>query len=104
MNFLLTYFGVYSLDTVLLPGFLAAVACAVAGIIADHVMRERGFGQIGNGILIMMGLVVGLMIAHNELGPMRPSESERVMVIATASSTAVLLICGVLKRLIMGPV
>jgi hypothetical protein len=104
MSFILMYFGVYTWDALLLPGFFAALACAVAGVIADHVMRERGFGQIGNGILVMMGLVVGLMIAHNELGPMRPAESERVMVIATASSTAVLLICGVLKRLIMGPV
>ncbi len=95
------FFEFYSRDALLTLAFIAAVGAIVAGSIADRVMRERGFGAIGNGVLILMGVGVGLVISHSELGPLRSSQFDRVVVMAAASSTIVLLLCGALKSFML---
>lgn len=101
MNALLDFFN--SLGQEALAGFLtiAALGSVVLGLVADRVMHERGFGPIGNGLLIFMGVCVGLSMAFAEVGPRRSAEPDRIVVLATAASTAVLLICGTLKSWIL---
>ena len=97
MNALREFFDGYSGDALALLGFFAALGAIVAGLIADRVMRERGFGIIGNGVLILMGVVVGLVISHSHFGVIRGAEPNRILIMAAASSTIVLVLCGTLK-------
>ena len=101
MQALQDFLDSYSRDALFTLGFFAAVGAVVAGSVADKVMRDRGFGAIGNGVLILMGVAVGLVISHSELGPLRASQSDRVVVMAAASSTVVLLLCGTLKSFLL---
>ena len=39
------------------------------GLIAHAVMRDRGFGVIGNGALIMVGAAAGVYVGGLFLGP-----------------------------------
>jgi len=101
MSALRDFYTFYSRDALLTIGFFATVGAVVAGFLADRVMRERGFGPIGNGILILMGVGVGLIISRMELGPLRSSESDRVVIMAAAASTTVLLLCGAVKSILL---
>jgi hypothetical protein len=101
MSALMNFFDYYSRDALLTLGFFAATGAVMVGSIADRVMRKRGFGAVGNGILILMGIGVGIAISHTQLGPLRSSQFNHVVVMATTSSTIVLLLCGTLKSMLL---
>ena len=101
MRALADFFDYYSEDALLGIGLIAAIGAVLAGTLADKVMRERGFGVIGNGVLVLAGIAVALVIWHSQYGPMGSWESDRVMAVATASATAVLLVCGAIKSFIL---
>jgi len=91
----------YDRSSLLLLSVFAVMGSYVAGVIVDRVMLKRGFGQFGNAILVLMGAGIGLSISYSQLGPLQPSESDRIVATTTASSVLVLLVCGVLKSFIM---
>ncbi|MBV1707666.1 MAG: hypothetical protein KGQ37_10715 [Hyphomicrobiales bacterium] len=59
------YLGVESyLQLTFLIAFVAVIA-GVFGYFSDYLMKEHGFGVIGNGILILAGSAVGLYARAN---------------------------------------
>jgi small-conductance mechanosensitive channel len=101
MRALADFLDYYSEDALLGIGLVAAIGSVLAGTVADRVMRHRGFGVIGNAVLVLAGIAVALVFWHGHYGPMGSWESDRIMAVATASATAVLLVCGVIKSIVL---
>ena len=70
---------------------------AVVGYITDSVMGERGFGPIGNGLLIIMGAFVGIYIRNAYFGLTSPGDMAITAIFAAASATLLLMLLGVAK-------
>jgi uncharacterized membrane protein YeaQ/YmgE (transglycosylase-associated protein family) len=99
MRLVLDFIRNHSSEDLMILGFFIIVGATVAGWIIDATVRERGFGVIGNGILIVMGSILGI-VASQMQGPV-PSmlETTRVMIFSTGcSALALVTLCGVKSR------
>lgn len=79
---------------------LVAVGALLLGWIADIILHEAGFGVILNGVIIIVGALIGVML-WQRLGLLVGSNQHLTAAIIAATSGIVLLIsCGVGKRLV----
>ena len=74
------------------------IAAAVIGQLTDAVMGDRGFGAIGNGVLMVLGAGVGLFARSAFLGTMARNDATLTLMIAGLSSVMLLLALGVAKH------
>ena len=86
-----------STDALILLTLLAIVAGAVIGYLTDVVMKDRGFGPFGNGLLAILGAAVGLHVRLTIFGTLKPGDIALTCIFATATATLMLLIFGVIK-------
>jgi hypothetical protein len=84
-------------DGMLLSLMVACIGAYLAGQIIDAVMGKRGFGVLGNSFLVLLGVGVGLVGAHHQVGVLQLSDTARLMLFTGASSTVILLVCGIIK-------
>lgn len=88
----------YSNETLLFLLFAVSIGGVVIGLVTDFVMRDRGFGPIGNGALAVLGIGVGIHIRNSFFGSMSPGDLALTGVFAAAAATLLLLILGVAKH------
>lgn len=88
----------YSSETLIFIALAILIGGFVIGFITDAVMGERGFGPVGNGMLAMLGAVVGIYIRNTYFGRMDPGDIVVTGVFAAAAATLLLLIFGVAKH------
>ncbi len=97
MHVLRAFIDYHSGGDLMILGFFLTVAATVAGLLLDKVLNDRGFGMIGNGILILLGAIVGVVVAQNQ-GPMTGvNETNRIVMFSAASSGLVLVFFCLLK-------
>ncbi len=92
----------YSNDTLIFLFFVTAIMGAVIGYVTDFVMKERGFGAIGNGALAVLGIAVGIYIRNAYFDTMSPGDLALTGVFAAATATLLLLVLGVAKHWVQG--
>ena len=91
-------FGQYSSEMLLFMFLGVLIGGFVIGFVTDAVMGERGFGPIGNGMLAVMGAIVGIHIRNTFFGRMDPGDVLITGVFAAATATLLLLLLGVAKH------
>ncbi len=47
---------------------IGAIAAAILGVVTNAVLRERGFGMIPNGILMLVGFMAGVWTRYTIFG------------------------------------
>lgn len=87
-----------SSDTLMLLALCIIGIGAVIGYITDSVMGERGFGPIGNGMLVILGAFVGIYIRHAFFRDMDPGDVAITGIFAAASATLLLMLLGLVKH------
>ena len=88
----------YTSDTLMLI-ILGIVLVGVAiGYVTDFVMKDRGFGAIGNGALVILGIGAGVYIRNVFFGTMSPGDFTLTGIFAAATATLLLLLLGVAKH------
>jgi hypothetical protein len=99
MHLVVDFINHHSTEDLLILGFFVCVGGSVAGWIIDVAVRERGFGVVGNGILIVLGAVAGV-VASQIQGPIPtiPDTQRIIAFSAAASALALLLFCLIKKR------
>lgn len=90
----------YSTETLLLMALVIAGAGFVVGYITDVVMRDRGFGPVGNGLLAVLGAFTGIFIRNAYFGRMDPGDLFTTGFFAVVAATLLLLILGVAKHFV----
>ena len=85
-------------DVSLVGWLVIAIGATVAGFLLDLIMREHGFGPIGNGLLIVVGVAAGLAANVSLLGLHQAREPTAIVAVATAGAAAILLAFSLLKR------
>lgn len=88
----------YPTDTLMLIIFGIAIAGIAVGFVTDFVMKDRGFGAIGNGALIILGIGTGVYIRNVFFGAMSPGDFTLTGIFAAATATLLLLLLGVAKH------
>ncbi len=95
------YIGVESyLQLTLLITFIAVIA-GVFGFFSNYLMKEHGFGVIGNGILIVAGSAVGLYARANYGQYQDITGINLTVFYVVGVSTLMLFIFGVVKSWIV---
>jgi len=97
---LLQSLGIEQLTPVVLALIVAGMILGgiLIGAITDAVMTDRGFGMFGNGLLAVMGSVIGMHAKYAFLGPAYARDLALTGIAAAAGATAMLLIFGVIKH------
>ena len=88
----------YSGGELLLFAYFVSVAAAFFGYIADCVLRDRGFGPIGNGVVMVLGWLVALMTWSAQVAPIQYLDGVRGLVLMCSAGTIALLLGGLFKR------
>jgi hypothetical protein len=84
---------------ILLVG-LTAIAVLLLGWIADTILHDEGFGIIANGLIMIAGGTLGLVL-WNRLGYLAGGDQTFIKAITTAiSGVALLVACGVGGRFV----
>ncbi len=91
-------FGYVSNDLALAMMIVAIVAATFMGWIADALMRETGFGVIGNAALTLLGGGGAIVIWNRYIQQLTASNPLHVVALAAAASIAALLSAAVLRR------
>ncbi|MGE3646262.1 MAG: hypothetical protein AB7F96_20645, partial [Beijerinckiaceae bacterium] len=84
----------YNSDVLLLLLCGIAIAAAVIGFVTDSVMGDRGFGPVGNGLLVLLGAIVGVYVRNAYFGLMQPGDLAITGIFAAASATLLLMLLG----------
>lgn len=88
----------YSPEVLLLLFFFIGTGTYVVGTVTDMVMRERGYGPVGNGCLAVMGCFFGIYSRNAYFSHAFGNDLVITGVSSAASAIAILLIFGVLKH------
>jgi len=88
----------YTSELLLIILFAVLIGGFVIGFVTDAVMGDRGFGPWGNGMLAMLGAIVGIYIRNTFFGRMDPGDLIVTGVFAAATATLLLLLLGVAKH------
>ncbi len=88
----------YSSEVLLFILLAVLIGGFVIGFVTDTVMGDRGFGPVGNGMLAMLGAVVGIYIRNTFFGRMDPGDLLVTGIFAAATATLLLLLLGVAKH------
>lgn len=80
----------HSREDLLILAFFITVGATVIGWIIDVVMRDRGFGVIGNGLLIFLGALSGALVAQMIGSIPSIPETHRIMLFSASTSALIL--------------
>lgn len=99
MYLLTHFFRTHSSGDLWVLFFFVTIGVTVVGWIIDFTIRERGFGCVGNGLLILLGAMTGLLISQMVGYGYLPSMSEtyRVLLFSSASAALILLMFCAIK-------
>jgi hypothetical protein len=98
MRTLSEFYAYYSNADLLELGLFAVCGGVIVGVIVDLIMRDRGFGIIGNAFLAVLGVTIGLVLFHDRVGPLDARQSGLIAAFTTGTATLVLLFCGAAKN------
>jgi len=84
-------------DFLLLLAFVAIIVGVLMGYLTDAIMGSRGFGPFGNGMLILLGSVIGIYVRYAYFGSLQPGDAALTSLFAAASASLVLLLLGFAK-------
>ena len=87
----------YDSDVLTLMMFFVISGGAVVGYITDAVMADRGFGPVGNALLIILGCLLGIYVRNAHFGLMKPGDIITTAIFAAASATLLLMLLGIAK-------
>jgi uncharacterized membrane protein YeaQ/YmgE (transglycosylase-associated protein family) len=93
-------FGHVSNDLALAMTIVAVIAATFMGWICDAVMRDSGFGVIGNAVLSFLGGAATIVAWNAYFQPLTASQPVHVVVAAAAASITLLMLCAFLRRLL----
>ncbi len=97
MRIFLDFINTHDRNELMIAAFYLAVVGTAIGWVVDFVMQERGFGVVGNGILIFLGAIVGAIVAQMN-GPFATiGETNRIVLFSASASALVLVICAIIK-------
>ena len=88
----------YPADVLWILTFLIIGGGTVVGYITDAVMGNRGFGPIGNGVLVIMGTFFGVHVRNAYFGLTSPGDIAITAIFAAAAATLLLMLLGVAKH------
>jgi hypothetical protein len=88
----------YPADVLWILTFLIIGGGTVVGYITDAVMGNRGFGPIGNGVLVIMGALIGVHVRNAYFGLTSPGDIAITAIFAAAAATLLLMLLGVAKH------
>ena len=79
--------------------FFVAVGATAVGYILDLAIRERGFGCFGNGLLVVLGALTGVLISQMVSAGYTPTlpETQRVILFSASASALILLVFCAIK-------
>ena len=83
--------------TLTLIASMSCIFAAAIGGVVDRVLQDRGFGVIGNALLIVIGVLLGMLLSFENQIPLRLSPNARVLIYATFAPTFLLVFCAMLK-------
>jgi hypothetical protein len=89
--------GNASSDDLIVIAVAAALGGTLLGIVSDAVMGRRGFGIVGNGLLIDLGMAGAAVVLHR-LPNWHITGIVPVAAFMFAGATAALLVFGTLKN------
>jgi uncharacterized membrane protein YeaQ/YmgE (transglycosylase-associated protein family) len=84
----------------LLLALVAACCCFAVGWIMDMIMERAGFGIIGNTIVALLGILVGLYAYANHYGSMTSPNIQMVAAFVIASVMLHLVGLSVVRRVL----
>ena len=87
-----------SRETIMVLLLAAGAIILIIGTMTDWIMGGRGFGPLGNGLLIAMGCGLGLVMQTEILGPVRTSDASISAIIAGISATVFLVTFSMAKH------
>ena len=97
MRLLLDFINRHDANELTVLAFYLTVGGTSVGWVIDAVMRDRGFGVVGNGMLVLLGAVIGAIVAQMYAPVMSLSETNRILIYSASTSALVLVICAFLK-------
>jgi hypothetical protein len=77
--------------------FFVTIGSNVIGWVFDVVIGDRGFGVLGNGFLIALGGITGVVISQMFLPIASMPEIQRVTLFSTATAASILLSLCIVK-------
>ena len=93
--------GLSQADILFLLLFVS-IAGVVMGFLTDALMRQQGFGPIGNGLIVTMGGVIGVYYRGLVFGPAASQHSYAIAFSAVGAATLILISFGLAKRFLKG--
>ena len=98
MRILQEFITHHSNEDLMVLGFFVTLASCVAGWVVDMSMGKHGFGVMGNAILVMMGSVVGGVVAESYHSFQAISEVNRIIFFSAVATTILLVTCFAIKN------
>ena len=97
---MLYYLRLDELSSTTLLLLMAAIGLCglLIGAVTDAIMGDRGFGTIGNGLLTIMGCVIGVYAEFVFLGPAYFQDVMMTALAAATGAAALLLTFGTIKH------
>ena len=97
----LTIDSMSQVDTLVLLLFVS-IFSVVMGFLTDALMGARGFGPLGNGLIVALGGIIGVYYRSVVFGIAAAQHSYTVAFSAIGAATLILLAFGLVKRFIRG--
>ena len=88
----------YSSDVLIMLVTAIIIVGMVVGYVTDIVMGDRGFGPVGNGLLVVLGAFAGIYLRNAYFGLMEPGDMAVTGIFAAASATLLLMLLGIAKH------
>lgn len=77
------------------------IAGVLLGLVTDLIMGRRGWGLVGNGLLIDAGMAGGLYALTTHMWGLRVSDPVVMLAVVFGGATLALLVGGFLKSLML---
>ena len=88
----------YHTESLIALGLALLMGGIIVGYLTDHILGDRGFGPVGNGMLAVVGCFSGIYARNAFIGHIEGNELLWTGVIAAAGATSMLLTLGVIKH------
>ena len=86
-----------STDHFLVLCFFSAFLSCAAGGLADKLLLERGFGMVGNGMVLILGVFGGMGLAYDNHNPFHLTAGANIFLLASSGATLLLIACAIGK-------
>jgi uncharacterized membrane protein YeaQ/YmgE (transglycosylase-associated protein family) len=80
---------------------VATIFAFILGLLADVIMRDKGFGPMRNTLIILAGGAAGMVLRANYYPVPTPSLLVASVVAAVAAATVSLALASVVKKVMM---